>query len=89
MNYQEIKTYAGEYDRKLLATDPRFRRSVLIAHEDGSIFYIDSAFLMQKEEWILMFSEHHSYRVFHKSDLLHYTEYNRLYQPIEELKDIS
>jgi hypothetical protein len=85
MTYREAKEYADKYDASLLATDPRFRRSVLLIHEDGSIFHINSAFLMQKDEWLFVFSEHHSYRVFGKDDLLSYSEMNRIYTQIEEL----
>jgi hypothetical protein len=85
MNYPEAVAYAGEYDNNLLATDPRFRRSVLITHEDGSIFHLDSAFLMQKGEWLFMFSEHYSYMVLDKSNLLSFVELKKNLDPIEEL----
>lgn len=85
MNYHEAMGRAGAYDNNLLATDPRFGRSVLIVHEDGSIFHIDSAFLMQQDTWLFMFSEHFSYKVFSKGDLLSFTELKKSHDPIEEL----
>lgn len=85
MTFNEAAVYAGEYDDELLATDPRFKRSVLLVHEDGSIFHIDSAFLMQKGQFVFMFSEHHSYRVFDKSDLLSFIEVKKDHTPIQEL----
>lgn len=87
MNYRDALKLAGEYDNDLLATDPRFRRSVLIVHEDGSIFRIDSAFLMQRDEWVFMFSEHHSFMVFDQDDLLYYAEVKMVHDPIETLKE--
>ena len=85
MNYTEALEAAGRYDDNLLATDPRFRRSVLILHEDGSIFRVDSAFLMQKDEWVFMFSEHYSYMVFDKDDLLWFSEMEPIHKIIEEM----
>jgi hypothetical protein len=45
MTFEEVLKRAGEYDDSLRADDLRFRRSVLLVHEDGSIFLISSAFL--------------------------------------------
>lgn len=86
MNYREVRALAEEYDKRLLATDPRFRRSVLLLHQDGSIFRVDSAFLMQKGAWILMFSEHHGYHVYHQEDLLYFAEVQPIHDPIEVLE---
>jgi hypothetical protein len=85
MTFNEAVIVAGAYDDELRATDTRFKRSVLLMHEDGSIFHIDSAFLMQKDEFVFMFSEHHSYMVFDKSDLLSFVELKKNLDPIEKL----
>jgi hypothetical protein len=77
---------AEVYDGKLLATDSRFRRSVHLQHEDGSSLTYDSAFLMKLSEWIIVFTEHHSFHVYHEGDLSFYAQYLRVYD-IEELKE--
>lgn len=84
MNLREAEAKASEYDKTLLATDPRFRRSVVLYHEDGSTFHWDSAFLMRKEEWIMVFTEHHRFHVYHADDV-EYRQFQRIYDLVEEL----
>jgi hypothetical protein len=84
VNIREAEALANKYDKTLLATDPRFRRSVVIDHDDGSHFQWDSAFLMRKENWILVFTEHHRFHVYDADDV-HYRQFQRLYEEIEEL----
>jgi hypothetical protein len=81
----KIREKAEEYDAKLLATDPRFRRSVTLNHEDGSHLHFDSAFLMRIGEWIACFTEHHGVLVYHADDLSSYWESEQRYTAIEEL----
>ncbi len=69
MKYIEAKELALNYDAKLLATDPRFRRTVEIGHEDGSYFKWCNAFLMENEEWIFVFTEHFGFHLFDSDDL--------------------
>ncbi len=83
---KKIREKAEEYDKNLLATDPRFRRCVSMEHEDGSHLHFDSAFLMRVEnEWIVCFTEHHGVLVYHVDDLCGYSEYERRYVALEEL----
>lgn len=83
---KKIREIAEEYDTKLLATDPRFRRSVTLNHEDGSHLHFDSAFLMRIQSvWIACFTEHHGVFVYHADDLSSYEEQEPRHAPIEEL----
>ena len=83
---RKIREKAEAYDQTLLATDPRFRRNVVIEHEDGTYLHFDSAFLMRVEsEWIACFTEHHGVHVYHADDLFAYSEYERRYVALEEL----
>ena len=83
---RKIREKAEAYDKNLLATDPRFRRSVVIAHEDGTHLQFESAFLLRIESvWIACFTEHHGVHVYHVEDLANYSEFERRYVPIEEL----
>lgn len=76
--FQKIKEKAEAYDKTLLATDPRFRRSVIIEHEDGSYLRFDRAFLMQVDsEWIACFTEHHGTHVYYVTDLFAYSQFER------------
>lgn len=86
VSLKKIREKAEEYDKQLLATDPRFRRNVILEHEDGSYMHYDSAFLMRVEsEWIACFTEHHGVHIYHASDLFAYSEYERRYVALEEL----
>jgi hypothetical protein len=82
---KEISVLAEAYDAKLLATDPRFQRSVYLVHEDGTTQFINSAFLMKRSDWIIMFSEHHGFDCYHQLDLIRYEEFQRVPGRLEEL----
>jgi hypothetical protein len=86
VSLKKIRAQVEEYDKKLLANDPRFRREVTMIHEDGSFEHYDSAFLMCVDSsWIVCFTEHHGLRINHADDLLLYWESDRRHEPIEEL----
>ena len=90
VNMKRIYEMAKAYDKKLLATDPRFQRSIKIIHEDGSVFFIRNAFLMKYKdktiehrehdadnfnEWLIFFSEHNGFDVFHADDIIGYFQF--------------
>ena len=85
MNFREITNLAQEYDKTLQADDSRFRRSVAINHEDGSHFHCKNAFLLIKEDWIIVFTEHFGTHIFDQSDLSTYYQYSQINE-LEELK---
>lgn len=79
MSVQTKKAYdvARKYDKKLLATDPRFSCSVHIVDEDGTVLMFEYAFALKWEdedmhEWLLVFTEHHEFNVYPTNGLLHY-----------------
>ena len=81
-----IRTIAEAYDHQLLATDPRFRRSCTLMHEDGSYLHFDSAFLLHiRKEWVACFTEHHGLHIYHVDDLTRYWESEARHLPIEDL----
>ena len=83
---RKIREKVEAYDKTLLATDQRFRRNVILEHEDGSFLHFDSAFLIRVErEWIACFTEHHGVHIYHADDLFAYSEYERRYVDLEEL----
>lgn len=85
---KKIRVIAEAYDHQLLATDPRFRRSVTLMHEDGSYLHFDSAFLMRiQSEWIACFTEHHGLHIYHVDDLTNYWEAEDRHVTIEEMSD--
>ena len=90
VNMKRVYEIAKIYDKKLLATNPRLRRSVKIVHEDGSVFFIRNAFLMKYKdktmerrehdadnfnEWLIFFSEHNGFDVFHMDDIKYYFQF--------------
>lgn len=73
---------AKAYDDTLTADDPRFNHMAYICHEDGSIFLLQNAFVMDNDPWLWVFTEHQGMFVFAKGDLVLYTEYkNQVYIP--------
>ena len=87
---QKVYDLAKEYDKNLLCTYSRLRHSVRIIHEDGSILFFEDAFLMKHNdsegEWIIIFTEHHGFHVYHGTELYNYTEFMKVEGKIPELK---
>ena len=78
---------ALEYDKTLLATDPRFQCHVRILHEEGTSYYFKYAFIMEWThpdaanprpgwgyDYVLVFTEHQRFHVFAKDELLEATQ---------------
>lgn len=97
LDIRAIHAWAETYDSELHAGDERFSRTVLVIHEEGSIFYVMRAFLVDvNDTWIVMFSEHQGYRVWHKEDLAGMAQFaNRgapdpiTLKPVREPKPVS
>lgn len=89
MPVREVRAKVDAYDRTLLATDARFRRHVSVIHEDGSVLYFDSAFLMRVgEPWLAIFTEHHGCHVYHVEDLVSYSQLEPVYA-VDDIHDVS
>ena len=70
---RQVNQLAEEYDKNLLATDPRLRGLVVVkGQHDGSSFVFPDAFAVKKEDergpWYVVFTEHYGYHVFHAED---------------------
>jgi hypothetical protein len=81
----EVQEIAKQYDSKLLATDPRFRRTSIIIDEEGSTFQIKNAFLVGCSNHIILFSEHQGTMIFHRDELYSYGQFEEV-RPLEELE---
>ena len=73
---------AEAYDKTLRAGDPRFNCTVKIIHEEGTVFFVESAFLVKWSDpklldttWIFLFAEHQPTRVFLKEEVWDYAVY--------------
>lgn len=76
--WEDAQRVAEEYDKALRADDPRFKRSVQIRHGDGAVLFYPYAFLLRYNGFLLLFTEHHRWRVFDPDDLEAYAEYKQL-----------
>lgn len=83
---KDIRDKSEAYDKALRADDPRFNRSVLVIHIDGSVIFYKSAFLMRAGDgWIVTFTEHHGIHFNHEDELMRHYELVQSHEPIEEL----
>ena len=71
---------AKDIEAYLQATDPRFRRALNIVFDDGTSLLFQDAFIVEWKEYYLIFTEHHRFHVYHKDDVLHFQQYNRIYE---------
>jgi len=72
-SYQEVLTWVIAYKLTLLADDPRFGNEVELHHMDGSTFILQNAFVVLREDYVAVFSEHHLTMVY-PSDEVEYAE---------------
>lgn len=90
---QRAIDHACGLDQKLRSDDSRLRGSTLVFHEDGSIFFIDSSFLVEWKDpehvsssrnaarrdgaYLIILAEHHEPHVFPFDDVLIYRSFQR------------
>lgn len=73
---RKVHEAAVEYDKVLLATDPRFRGLVIIKGEhDGSSFVFPDAFVVKKDGFYVVFTEHYGTQLF-EIDMNHAYQYS-------------
>lgn len=91
MNREMKNVYdlAKRTDFHLRSTMKYFNRSVKIVHQDGTFIFYANAFLMKRMQgnqlWIIAFTEHQGFHVFHAADLQSYRQYDACI-PVEECK---
>jgi len=69
IDMKEAYAVAEKYDKKLKATDPRFR-GIVIVHSlnDFSSFTFSEAFAMSYKEFYIVFTEHYGFHLYHEDD---------------------
>lgn len=85
MNVDQVREIAKKYDESLQATDERFNRNVVLLHHDGTYMRIMRAFLMMHEIWLVVFTEHHGFFVYHTDDLRLYNQHEQRVREIEAI----
>jgi hypothetical protein len=83
VEYKKAEAIARAYDDQLTADNSRFNNAVQIIHEEGTVLFYRSAFLMTWKEWIFVFAEHHGYSIHHKEDLSGWLEFTPTYEAEE------
>lgn len=69
VNMKKYYAIAEEYDKKLKATDPRFRNWVAVQSlNDGAHFTYPDAFAAKHDDWYFVFTEHYGFHLFHEED---------------------
>lgn len=69
VNMRAIHKLVEEYDKTLRADDPRFRKLVIVKEAHGmSTFVYQDAFVVRKDDWYCVFTEHHGFHVYHSDD---------------------
>lgn len=69
LTYQEAFGKATDIDKGLRADDERFRNSVKINHEEGTMLFFDGAFSEKYDDYYFVFTEHHGFYVYHEDDV--------------------
>lgn len=79
------KVFAWAAQKEFKANDTRFRRSVRVIDEEGSVFQIENAFLLEvDDEWLVCFSEHQGIFVWAKEGVVSSAQYQRIYEVDKE-----
>jgi hypothetical protein len=104
----KVHDLAEQYDKALRADAFPYDQFVQIAHGDGTRYEFRAAFMLvlrdsrytyafeglDKQGWILVFTEHHGFHVFHEDDLKSFGVYRRVKReqrfPVDEvLKELQ
>jgi hypothetical protein len=76
--YSAAMTEAKKRDEKLRANDPRLNiGGVYLSHDDGSSFFWQSAFIQRWRGYVMVFTEHHGFRVYDNDDVVTVAETQR------------
>lgn len=89
---QRVYDVAAEIDKDLKATDPRFRHSVYLIHEEGTTLFFENAFIVRyydrlhrdwgdcsfQGEWAMVFTEHHGFHVYPLDDLVSWNQFKKV-----------
>jgi len=80
---KQVRARVKEYDAKLRADDPRFRRSVQVIHEEGTTMYFEWAFVVKVDNFYVIFAEHHEMLIYSDDEVQVIQRGERI--PVEEL----
>jgi hypothetical protein len=70
LSYVEALNLASKINSQLSAADERFNHAVKLDHDDGSTFFWNGAFYQWLDDnYIAIFTEHHSFHVYHIDDI--------------------
>ena len=82
-SYADAVAVAKERDKQLTTRDFKPGEAVILHHEEGTQLFYRSAFLERWKDWVLVFTEHHGFHVYHRSDLSYHAHVTEL--PIKRL----
>jgi len=82
-SYKEAEEVMLSYGKTLTAYDFKPGDCVFILHQEGTTLFYKSAFLMEWKDWIFVYTEHHYYLAYHKTDLDSY--WNLSHQEVKKL----
>jgi hypothetical protein len=69
MNRAELQAWAEAHDAALVARD--FRYGVLVLDREGCLLLWQHAELVEQAEgWVVVFTEHHGFHVFHRDEIV-------------------
>ena len=83
--YALVRARVCELDKKLRADDPRFRNSITVYHEEGTMMHFEWAFAIKFERWYVIFTEHHGYHIYDEDDVQVIMRGERLEIPEQEI----
>jgi hypothetical protein len=69
LNYSDALKAAQEHEKTLSSYAFSGYEIVVIIHEEGSVLVFRSAFALEYGAYLLIFTEHHNYHVYHKNEL--------------------
>lgn len=85
LTYNEVDTLAKVDYNRPRGNLKRFNGTIAINHQDGSHFMWNNAFAMKKDDWIVVFTEHFGYHIFHCSDIDGVMAFNHQHKDLKSL----
>jgi hypothetical protein len=75
-SHAQVQELARLHDRTLGAGDFPPGRLVLIRHADGTQLLFRYAFLLKHEDWVVVFTEHHSFHCYPTENPEEFVQYD-------------
>jgi hypothetical protein len=90
---ESVHAVAKRLDDELSAYEFKWDQAVEVNDEEGTKFFFVNAFCLEYNDWLMVFTEHQRFHVFHQDELTSWQAWTRTdtesYKKFKEKRDAS